>query len=137
MLYPLIVLYVMVLRVPRARMIVVSPTGNVLLVKSWFGRQQWALPGGGIARNETGTDAAVREVYEEAGVVVDVNDVKALGQVTLHEGIAMSYKLFMASSENESLPKLSFIRRLEIIDRIWMPLADAPEEIRVLVKSRV
>lgn len=49
---------------------VVVQSGHVLLVerKSEPGRGLWALPGGHIDQGETALDAAVRELYEEAGL---------------------------------------------------------------------
>lgn len=49
---------------------VVVQSGHVLLVdrKSEPGRGLWALPGGHIDRGETAFQAAVRELYEEAGL---------------------------------------------------------------------
>lgn len=35
----------------------------------------WKFPGGGVEDNETLEEAAVREVYEESGVVIKVEDI--------------------------------------------------------------
>ena len=49
----------------RVRVIVYRDDGKILLVRSRFSRQEWALPGGGVNRNESYEQAAVREVLEE------------------------------------------------------------------------
>ena len=48
--------------------IVVNPAGDVLLVRhSYQSPDKWTLPGGGIGRDESAEQAAVREVAEEVG----------------------------------------------------------------------
>ena len=44
----------------RVRVIVYRDDGKILLVRSRFSRQEWALPGGGVDRNESYKQAAVR-----------------------------------------------------------------------------
>ncbi|PJI86382.1 bifunctional NMN adenylyltransferase/nudix hydrolase [Yoonia maricola] len=49
---------------------IVVQSGHVLMVqrKMQPGKGQWALPGGHIDRGEQAVDAAIRELYEEAGL---------------------------------------------------------------------
>lgn len=51
-----------------ARVLVVNEVGHVLLVRHTY-IEGWYLPGGGVDRGETMRAAAVREVWEEAGIV--------------------------------------------------------------------
>src|SRR5262249_31159555 len=44
--------------------------GKLLLVRDSY-RRMWSLPGGGIGSGEAPADAAVRELREETGVVVE------------------------------------------------------------------
>jgi 8-oxo-dGTP diphosphatase len=44
--------------------------GELLMVRSSY-RGRWDLPGGGVHRGEDGRDAAVREIREEVGLVLD------------------------------------------------------------------
>jgi len=59
-----------------ARIVVVDPNNRVLLFRFAFtrgalaGRTSWALPGGGIELGETPEQAAIRELFEETGIVV-------------------------------------------------------------------
>jgi len=53
---------------PASRVLLVDPAGRVLLFR---GAGWWFAPGGGIRPGESGTTAAVREVREETGIVLD------------------------------------------------------------------
>ncbi|MBA3652869.1 MAG: NUDIX domain-containing protein [Actinobacteria bacterium] len=60
--------------------LVVDGEGRVLLVRQSYAGRRWMLPGGGVKRNETMLDAALREVQEEGGVTAIAPDkVQLLG----------------------------------------------------------
>jgi 8-oxo-dGTP pyrophosphatase MutT (NUDIX family) len=61
---------------PTARLIVVDPSGRVLLFSSSHpeGGAWWFTPGGGMHKGETLTRAAVRELAEETGHVCAESD---------------------------------------------------------------
>jgi 8-oxo-dGTP pyrophosphatase MutT (NUDIX family) len=56
--------------VPSVTVIVRDEQGRILLVKH-ADRQQWVAPGGSIEPNESPADAAVREMWEETGLLVE------------------------------------------------------------------
>lgn len=68
-----------------ARVLVVDPAGQVLLVRHTY-MKGWYLPGGGVDRGETMRAAAAREIWEEAGIV-------ATGELTLF-GLYANFKEF-------------------------------------------
>jgi 8-oxo-dGTP pyrophosphatase MutT (NUDIX family) len=51
-----------------ASAIATTPDGRVILVKHTY-RSGWYLPGGGVAKGETGETAVMRELQEETGLV--------------------------------------------------------------------
>ena len=44
--------------------------GKILLGRLEYAHQGFTMPGGGVHRNETFQQAAIREAYEEVGIVV-------------------------------------------------------------------
>ena len=52
------------------RGVAVAPDGRVLLVKHTY-LHGWWLPGGGVERGQTCEDALIREMREEAGVIIE------------------------------------------------------------------
>ncbi|MCW3062492.1 MAG: family hydrolase [Capsulimonas sp.] len=53
-----------------AAAVIQDSNGRVLLVKHSYGRRNWEIPGGAVESEESVTDAAVREVFEETGMRV-------------------------------------------------------------------
>ena len=62
---------------PSARLLVVDPSGRVLLFRfvhksgPLAGQDYWATPGGGVEDGETFEQAAIRELEEETGISVE------------------------------------------------------------------
>ena len=95
-----------------ARLLVLDPADRLLLFRFAFtrgalaGRTNWALPGGGIEPGETPEQAAIRELQEETGLVVD--DVgAAVGE--------RSYKMRLPSGEVVAGHETYFLVRLAVV----------------------
>lgn len=112
----------------RVRALIINEDNEVLLIRSWFGSQQWSLPGGGIKQAETPVEATVREVYEETGLRVAVEDMHELGTFTnpnpkAHYNVAC-FKIDIPKRP----PRIAHHRRLEMLDVGWFPLDHLPPE---------
>lgn len=106
----------------RVRVIVYRDDGRILLVRSRFSRQKWALPGGGVNRNESYEQAAVREVLEEIGL--KIHNLRYLGKANSHESYAkFSVRVFAAHASDYDI-KCNF----EIMEARWLNMNYLPEE---------
>lgn len=63
----------------RAKVLIQSPQGEILLVRNALGDRNWTLPGGGIERNEKAAQAAARELCEELGIDLEPRTLALLG----------------------------------------------------------
>ncbi|RTL30958.1 MAG: NUDIX domain-containing protein [Burkholderiales bacterium] len=63
--------------VPTVVVLVRAPDGRILIVHD-LDADTWTLPGGIIEPGETPADAAVREVWEEAGILVKLNRIAGI-----------------------------------------------------------
>ena len=111
------------------RVVVYRDDGDILLVKNRFSRQKWALSGGGVNRNESYGQAAVREVLEEIGL--KIHNLRYLGKVNSHESYAkFSVRVFAAHASNYDI-KCNF----EIMEARWLNMNYLPEEYALLTNA--
>ena len=114
----------------RVRVIVYRDDGKILLVRSRFSRQEWALPGGGVKHNESYEQAAVREVLEEIGL--RVHNLRYLGKANSHESYAkFSVRVFAAHASNYDI-KCNF----EIMEARWLNRDYLPKEYYALYANK-
>jgi MutT/NUDIX family protein len=114
----------------RVRVIVYRDDGDILLVRSRFSRQEWALPGGGVKHNESYEQAAVRETLEEVGL--RVHNLRYLGKANSHESYAkFSVRVFAAYASNCDI-KCNF----EIMEARWLNMNYLPKEYYALYANK-
>ena len=114
----------------RVRVIVYRDDGKILLVRGRFSRQEWALPGGGVNRNESYEQAAVRETLEEIGL--KIHNLRYLGKANSHESYAkFSVRVFAAYASNCDI-KCNF----EIMEARWFNMNYLPEEYCALYANK-
>ena len=114
----------------RVRVIVYRDDGKILLVRSRFSRQKWALPGGGVKHNESYEQAAVREVLEEIGL--KIHNLRYLGKANSHESYAkFSVRVFVAHASNYDI-KCNF----EIMEARWLNRDYLPKEYYALYANK-
>lgn len=124
-------LYIMSLSISkrRVRVLVRAQSGQILLVKTWFGRQRWSLPGGGIESGESPEQAAIRELREETGIIVDHTALVRLGEHTQPDGLPFHLIFFMCEVPNTTLDELKLPYKYEIIGRRWVSTQALPANI--------
>lgn len=109
----------------RVRVVIINERDEVLLVRSWFSRQKWSLPGGGIQRLETSAQAAVREVFEETALLLASNQLQPLGTFTHEEPTPFRIECMLVRLRARPV-RPSLLRRFEILDAAWVPLGSLP-----------
>ena len=114
----------------RVRVIVYRDDGKILLVRGRFSRQEWALPGGGVNRNESYEQAAVRETLEEIGL--KIHNLRYLGKANSHESyVKFSVRVFAAHASDYDI-KCNF----EIMEARWLNMNYLPEEYYALYADK-
>ena len=114
----------------RVRVIVYRDDGDILLVRSRFSRQEWALPGGGVKHNESYEQAAVRETLEEVGL--RVHNLRYLGKANSHESYAKFLVRVFAAHASDYDIKCNF----EIMEARWFNMNYLPEEYYALYANK-
>jgi mutator protein MutT len=83
--------------------------------------EQWCLPGGRVEEGETAVDAAVREIFEETGLALEIDRGLGPRAVQLPErGIAFTIHRFVGRCEH-ALVELSD----EHVDSRWLTRAES------------
>lgn len=108
----------------RVRMAVFNERGQVLLVKSWAGQKDWEFPGGGVDNGESWENAAVRELYEETGIAVSLENLKHITTAKGRGGFDVP--VFTARVKAADLPEKHHNRR-EITHIAWCDPAHLSE----------
>ena len=94
---------------------------SVLLIRHRSGHYPWALPGGGVERNERLVEAAQREAREETGMPIRVEQLLGMYE-RFGDGISNYIAVFVCIALGEPQPP----RSLEIAEARFFPLEDLP-----------
>ncbi len=96
--------------------------GHWLMIRNTYGRGHWTFPGGKVERGEEPRDAAMREVREEVGIVLD--DVRAIGDYyTTKQYKRDTVYCFVASVPSRD----HLIDQGEIAEAKWIPFGEIPD----------
>ena len=101
---------------PSARLLVLNPSGRVLLFRFVFkqgalaGQDYWATPGGGVEEGETFEQAPIRELEEETGIRLrdigpEVGQREFVLQLPDGERVMADERYFLVRSEATSLSR--------------------------------
>jgi 8-oxo-dGTP pyrophosphatase MutT (NUDIX family) len=117
----------------RGARIILVDERRVLLVSHWYAPWVWTLPGGGVNKNETPEQAAIREASEETGLKVR----SIAGLIGVYKGkwgrgdkVAVFYTGDFGGS-------LSLTPNLEIMSRSWFDIDHLPEEVSGANRKRI
>lgn len=103
----------------RSRVLIVDATDRILLVKGWLSTQKWSLPGGGGHGQESPQQIAAREVAEETGLQLKVEQLLQLVRQPIRsKGFIVDTVLYVVKLSSPA----QHIRpqRFEIIEVAWI-----------------
>ncbi|SDO75694.1 ADP-ribose pyrophosphatase YjhB, NUDIX family [Paenibacillus sp. yr247] len=110
-----------------AAAVILDSEGSVLLVKHSYGKNNWDLPGGKAEENESAEETAKREVLEEVGLEVGVEQ---LTGIYYDPNYDMHHFVFIANNDNNRVPRPSSPEILECRfcsrDELPKPISDFP-----------
>jgi 8-oxo-dGTP diphosphatase len=105
---------------------------TVLLIRHRSGSQPWALPGGGVERNERLAEAARREAHEETGARVRVEQLLGVYD-RFGDRISNYVAVFICTPLGEPCPPHS----LEIAEARFFPIDRLPAGTEAGTRRRV
>jgi 8-oxo-dGTP pyrophosphatase MutT (NUDIX family) len=125
------------LEIPAVAVAVRDEEGRILLARHAEGNV-WVMPGGAVEPDETPADAAVRETWEETGLLVDLDRIVGICggpgcTVRYRNGDVNSYLIIVfegrvvqgvARPDGEELLELGYFREAEIASVAtagWLP----------------
>ena len=112
----------------RVRVLARRSDGKILVVRNYYSRQGWALPGGGVKRSESRVQAARRECVEEVGLQID--SLRYVGCTYSYE----SYRPFVVYVYAGVVSGDGVVRRNhEIMAADWADGAQLPQEYRSFI----
>jgi 8-oxo-dGTP diphosphatase len=107
----------------RTRLILQNDQGQILLVRGWISSGGcWALPGGGLHRGEDSLHGVAREVREEIGLEIKLQDVVPLGSDRIMSK-GFRFNLYFYAAVIEKSPEIR-LQWYEISDARWMDITE-------------
>ncbi|MBI5644945.1 NUDIX domain-containing protein [Candidatus Kaiserbacteria bacterium] len=115
-----------------ARIIIVDDR-RVILVSHWYAPWVWTLPGGGVGKNETPEETAIREAREETGFTIK-SIAGMIGTYTGSMGKRDKVSVYYTGDFDGSL---ALTPNFEIMARSWFDIDNLPEEISPANRRRI
>lgn len=113
--------------------VILARTGRVVLVRHWFSPGIWTLPGGGIKKGETPTEAGKREVFEEIGYTVNCFG----GQVGIYRGRMGRRDSVIVLFTEDFDGNMKLAPNLEVIERSLFDIHHLPESLSPANRRRI
>ncbi|SFL11359.1 ADP-ribose pyrophosphatase YjhB, NUDIX family [Paenibacillus sp. 1_12] len=105
--------------------------GRILLVKHSYGKNNWELPGGKSEKNESAQETAKREVREETGLEVTVEQ---LTGIYYDPDYDMHHFVFISNNDRNQEPQPS---SPEILECKYYSIDDLPKPISDFTYKRI
>ncbi|TDM42086.1 NUDIX hydrolase [Macrococcoides goetzii] len=117
--------------------VIVINNNKLLIVKS-KSEQKWSIPTGGIEKEETSEEAAIREVFEETGYSITIlNHIKTTSKLVKEYKVTVDYFLgevhsgeMVFNDPDDKIEEIKWITISEYDDIDWM----YPED-EIFIKS--
>lgn len=112
-----------------AALVFITSEDDLLLVEQDYGEMYWSLPGGLVEQNETIEQAAIREVKEETGLVIDLLRAIGIYRKPEADGLAITFEAIVIGGKLNALA--------EIKECKYFPFDDLPTHVRGHFNQRV
>ncbi|HSX02678.1 MAG TPA: NUDIX hydrolase [Candidatus Saccharimonadia bacterium] len=101
----------------RTRILIIH-TKKILVVKTWISNGKWSLPGGGLHKHEDAGHGVLRELNEETGISLRLDQIEPLAKNTYQDtGLRFTCHYYSAALIKE--PPLH-PQQLEITELKWV-----------------
>jgi 8-oxo-dGTP pyrophosphatase MutT (NUDIX family) len=102
-----------------------------LLLRIGYSHRSWVIPTGGVEKNETPKQAALRELAEESGIVIKDAEFLFKRNHEHFEGVQLYY--YFAEIHDVDIT----IDTMEIVDGGWFHIDALPEPHRPKLKTEI
>jgi 8-oxo-dGTP pyrophosphatase MutT (NUDIX family) len=110
----------------RSRIFLTSENhSKLLVVKDLVGTGTWALPGGGLHKNEDPVDCVIRELKEEIGIKLTKKDLTFWQKKEITEKCITATQYYYLADIPKCIPLTK--QRLEILDAKWEDISLLPK----------
>ncbi len=107
--------------------------GRVVLLRHWLSPNVWTLPGGGINKNETPSEAGKREVWEETGYKIHSFD----GQLGIYRGRMGEKDSAIVLYTEDFEGGMKWLPNLEVMERGLFDLNNLPSDLSPANRRRL
>jgi 8-oxo-dGTP pyrophosphatase MutT (NUDIX family) len=113
--------------------VILIRNGRVVLLRHWLSKNVWTLPGGGINKGETPSEAGKREVWEETGYTVNSFD----GQLGIYRGRMGDKDSAIVLYTEDFEGGMKWLPNLEVMERGLFDLDNLPPDLSPANRRRL
>ena len=113
--------------------VILIRNGRVVLLRHWLSPNVWTLPGGGINKGETPSEAGKREVWEETGYKINSFD----GQLGIYRGRMGEKDSAIVLYTEDFEGGMKWLPNLEVMERGLFDLNQLPSDLSPANRRRL